>query len=429
MISVQIESKQRELFGLLCLHDFYSDRICRDFDFEPTLETAAVLKNYALVFKSVPFGFLVLYNPDNSVSKLRDMPKGMRLSFKVKNRNLNFMNFSAVPFWPEGCLFHYSNADLAQRKVELQAPKDVHYYFRNIGLNDENKQFLSGASHELLSIRPKKFTLSLSAAAQTGGVSYQDLQVLDEFGQAVAPSGAAYKKRFRDCNKDLFRRYVDHEAQKLKSQGLSLEEIQKRIPEIADRVEAELAGSKSDSQVLDLKHVPAGKYTIGWGGNKKEDLYISDNPGEMLFGMIDIFLDGSKNALLNRSAEADTDVVNAQTFVLGFESRQTYWRYFFLNYANSVVSPLSIRDENNGLKFTSPSESMLEQLGTRTIVSESTEPIALKDRPVHVLYLERMNGKRSMKEIRLPTPGPDMVKPVKDGDGAYKLYSDVFVYL
>jgi len=45
------------------------------------------------------------------------------------------------------------------------------------------------------------------------------------------------------------------------------------------------------------------------------------------------------------------------------------------------------------------------------------------------LYLERMNGKRSMKEIRLPTPGPDMVKPVKDGDGAYKLYSDVFVYL
>lgn len=100
-----------------------------------------------------------------------------------------------------------------------------------------------------------------------------------------------------------------------------------------------------------------------------------------------------------------------------------------MNYANSVVSPLSIRDENNGLSFTEPAEGILEQLGTRTIVSESKEPIALKDRPVHVLFLERMNGKRSMKEIRLPTPGPDMVKPVKFADKGYKLYSDVFVYL
>ena len=57
MINLQIESRHREFFGVLCLHDYYSDKVCRDLEFEPTVETAMLLRNYKLVFKPADFGF------------------------------------------------------------------------------------------------------------------------------------------------------------------------------------------------------------------------------------------------------------------------------------------------------------------------------------------------------------------------------------
>jgi hypothetical protein len=100
-----------------------------------------------------------------------------------------------------------------------------------------------------------------------------------------------------------------------------------------------------------------------------------------------------------------------------------------MNYKNSTVSPLRIRDDLENVSFSEPEEGILETLGTPTIICESESPIAFKERSEYVLFLERVNGKRSMKEIRLPTPAPDMVKPVFTPEKGYRIYSDVFVYL
>jgi hypothetical protein len=428
MINVQIESKQREFFGLLCLHSFYSDNVTRDLEFEPTLETASQLKNYGLVFKAIPFGFLVLYNPDNSIEKLREMPKGMRFSFRIKNTNPNFMNFSHIPFWPEGEVFHYSNAKINRQDLPFNPTKDIYYYFRNLRLGDVRKNVLNLPEHPLVSLRSKKFNMQVGGKDEDG-VNYNSIRIVDEKGEEKDSSGVPYRKRYRDSNRDHFRRHLDHEAMKMKAQGLSPEEIAKRIGEVGDKLEQDMMATKYANHVIDLRHAAYGKYTIEWGGKGKGDVYITDNAAERLFGMLDVFVDGDEDALLNRSAANDSEVVKAQMFVIKYDARQTYWRYHFLNYTNSIVSPLSIRDERNDLSFTEPQSGILEQLGTPTMISESVQPIALKERPDHVLYLERANGKRSMKDVRLPTPGPDMVKPVKVADIGYKMYSDVFVYL
>ena len=106
MINLQVESRHKEFFGVLCMHNYYSDKICRDLEFVPTLETAMLLRNYKLVFKSAAFGFVVLYTPGDSEDRLRKMPPKSRLSFVVKNKNQRFMNFTQIPFWPEGVTFH-----------------------------------------------------------------------------------------------------------------------------------------------------------------------------------------------------------------------------------------------------------------------------------------------------------------------------------
>jgi hypothetical protein len=68
-------------------------------------------------------------------------------------------------------------------------------------------------------------------------------------------------------------------------------------------------------------------------------------------------------------------------------------------------------------------------VGTAIQFCQSETPVPLQDRPTQVLFLARMNGKRSMKEIRLPTPAADRVKPERIPGEGEKIYSEVYVYL
>jgi hypothetical protein len=420
MINLQIESKSREYFGVVCLHSYYREHITRDLEFEPTPDTALLLKNYMLVFKPVPFGFLVLYNPDTSVEKLRKMPKGLRFSFRAINKNPRLMNITEVPFWPEGQVFQYSNLVGEKEEFPFDPPKDAYYFFRNLGIGNVEKKLLHLPQHQLVGLRSKKFNVELSG----DGVRYEDVKIFDEHGLEASPDGVPYRKRLRDANRDLFRRHL-----KLKAQGLSPEEINSRTLELGNIVEQQLTTSYFKSQVIDLRHAPYGKYTIQWGNIGKESAYITDNPSEKVFGMVDIHFDGGEDALLNREAAEDNEVVRPQMYFMKYEARKTYWRYIFMNYKNSNVSPSLIKDEDEKLEFSSPRKGILERIGTPIVWSESLSPIELKEIPERVVLLERMNGKRNMKEIRLPTPSTDMVKPEKSSLDGYKIYSDILVYL
>ncbi|MEM0997914.1 MAG: hypothetical protein AAGN35_12565 [Bacteroidota bacterium] len=428
MINLQIESRFKEFFGVLTLHSYYNDLVTRDLEFEPTPETVQLLRNYQLVFKQLPFGFLVLFHPDYSPPRLASAPKGLRFSFRVKNMNARFMNFSRIPFWPEGVAFHYSNQGGHKADIDLDVPRDVYYYFKQLKVAQVEKKLLHlPEEHALVPLRPRRFSLNISDDSAEAGVSYDELVIRDEFNSDLQPGGAPYKKKFRNAFRHEYRRYLDHETRSLRSENISRDEYDQRFTEISNALEQRMSAERRSSVRVDLSHVPFGKYSLEAGKRGKYDFYVAEDSTGQQFGMVDIYLETPVDALLNRDAELDS-VVNPQIYYLNYEARPTYWRYFFLNYKKSKIAPAGIREENESLEFTPPQEGFVESVGARAFISESTIPLELKDRPQYTLYLDRILGQRNMKEMRLPLPNADMVKPVRSASGE-KIYSDIFVYL
>jgi hypothetical protein len=431
MINLQVESRHKEFFGVLCLHSYYSNSICKDLEFEPTPQTSMLLRNYGLVFKPINFGFVVLYSPDDSKERLREMPAKTRFSFVIKNNNPNFMNFTQVPFWPEGVAFHYSNLSGASKEVKLDIPRDVYYYFKELKVGDVKKKLLHLPEHLLLSRRQSRFNYALQVEDPSSqGVSYDSVVIKDEWGDENLKDGVPYRKRFRDVQREMFRRYFDHACRGLSKENLTVTQKEKRLIEISDQQEKELSAMRMSDQVIDLRHAPFGKYKVQLGDYPPREVLVSENPESQMFGVIDIHVDAPTDALLNRKAEHLDQLINPQLYHLFFEARTTYWRYIFMNYNGSKITAKEVRDENGKLSFTAPVDGQLEQFGTMMQYSESTTPIALKEKPEHVLYLSRMNGKRSMKEIRLPTASSNMVKPERVNDDlSDRIFSEIYVYL
>jgi hypothetical protein len=214
-------------------------------------------------------------------------------------------------------------------------------------------------------------------------------------------------------------------------EDLSPSAKEKRIIEIAEKLEKEMSAKPTFDHMVDLRHAPFGKYTVKLGDFKPLNVYTTEYPEHQAFGILDIHVDSPADALLNRKAENSEDVIQPQLFHIHFQSRETYWRYIFLNYDNSKVTAKHIRDENGNIEFSDPVESKLEQVGSEMHYCESQVPVALKDRPQQILFVSRMNGKRNMKEIRLPTPsGNEMVKPERGRNGEeQRIFSEVYVYL
>lgn len=432
MISLQIDSRHGEFFGVLCLHDYYTDGVSKDLEFEPTPETVSLFRNYKLVFKPADFGFVVLYSPGDSEDRLKKMPLGTRFSFKVRNRNPKFMNFTKIKFWPEGMVFHYSNLAGADEQLEFKPSRDVFYYFKGLKVGDVRKKLLHLPEHEYLSQRQPRFNVGLEGRIKDDkGVSYDSIVITDEAGNAETGGGSPLKRRYRDAQRDMFRRHLDHRTKGLSKEDLPPSVKEKRFIEIADALEKELAATATMDHSIDLRHAPFGKYKVQMGPYEPFQVYVTEYPDTQAFGILDIHVDTAKDALLNRNSENLEDLIQPQLFHIHFQARSTYWRYIFVNYENSKVSPKHVRDENNHIVFSEPVESRLEQVGTEMSYCQSETPVPLKDRPQEVLFVSRMNGKRDMKELRLPTPsGTELVRPERvPGEKEERIYSEVYVYL
>ena len=90
---------------------------------------------------------------------------------------------------------------------------------------------------------------------------------------------------------------------------------------------------------------------------------------------------------------------------------------------------MKLTEEYDRIKFTEPEAGILDNLGTRAMISVSEHPVPLRNKPDYVINLERAIGKRNFRELRLPYPNVDLIKPIKNDEGETKIYSDILVYL
>ena len=91
------QSRFAKILEVRVLHEFYTNRIYNNVTFLPTPESAALIKNYQMLFRSLSNGFVLLYNRNSKVnSPVFDGPLDLQIDMDFTD-NL-FINFTEIPY-------------------------------------------------------------------------------------------------------------------------------------------------------------------------------------------------------------------------------------------------------------------------------------------------------------------------------------------
>jgi len=261
MTYLNIETRHKEFFGLVCYHDYYTKLLCKDLEIQPTEETKDVLRNYFLVFKPLPFGFLVTYSPDESPQRLKDSPKELRLSFEVVSRVNRFVNYTDIPFQSVWEGLHFSNMSDGEIDLELEIPREVYYYFKQLNVASSRKKLLHLPEYTEVISKPRKFNSNVVGDGIAGSeVSYNDIEILDEWGKDTLANGKPLKKDILEVQRVQIGRHLQQKEKILRREGLRGDELEKRLFEMKNNVGDDLASKLSHSHTFDLRHAPYGLY-------------------------------------------------------------------------------------------------------------------------------------------------------------------------
>ena len=85
------------LFSIRFLHDYYGGD-STDISIRPTADCEEVLRNYGLLFKSIPGGGLVLFSLNEKKEIHRKIQAITRFRFLLNLRNSAFENFTSLPY-------------------------------------------------------------------------------------------------------------------------------------------------------------------------------------------------------------------------------------------------------------------------------------------------------------------------------------------
>ncbi len=145
---INVATEWSKLFKVKCLHDFYSDDICKDLIFKPTDQTLRDMRNLRLVYREQAGGFIVLCKKTSTLPLLKNRYSGLKkLSFFLDVKGENFYNYSDIPFSSFEKIHYISNsADRKKAKEGVYIHKQEH-----LDLDEANR----------LGIRPKFFSINL----------------------------------------------------------------------------------------------------------------------------------------------------------------------------------------------------------------------------------------------------------------------------
>lgn len=128
--------KFEKLFSVRLLHEFYIDRKCNDFEFQPTSACQKSLDGHGLLFISCSNGFDVLFKQiDDQNTPFIIIDVDIDFSFVIKSINNHFLGFTKIPKSRNG-VFYFSNrgVDVKLKEIILDKTKFpvdnnlLHYY-------------------------------------------------------------------------------------------------------------------------------------------------------------------------------------------------------------------------------------------------------------------------------------------------------------
>jgi hypothetical protein len=119
--SYRFVTKFTEVFSCVFLHGYYEGEICTDLSFQPTTQTKFLIKNYNLIFKLRPGGFVLAVNSDKDFSNII-YKDPFELEFEFKFTNPHFFSITVLLNNPE---VRYLINDNLESSVQLGASEGV----------------------------------------------------------------------------------------------------------------------------------------------------------------------------------------------------------------------------------------------------------------------------------------------------------------
>ena len=185
-----------------------------------------------------------------------------------------------------------------------------------------------------------------------------------------------------------------------------------------------------DNYLFQLSNLPQGRYTILEDGKERYQFaYVNQQiPRGAGVAMITVSINGNDKKDLMEQLERG-EVLKSKEYLLHFDSRSTYWKYFIVSKYKLPLEKSGIQSENEDVTFNGPEKVKLPN-GDMAYVFEASKPLPLNEIPKYNLKLSK-NKKAGNGEAylnRLPTPSPDSIKP-ESRDASAKVFSELIVYL
>lgn len=176
-IKIDVNSHWGTFIRVKFMHNYYSNKLCNDFEVVPTQETIDFMKNYRLLFKPEKIGFSILHREGTTSAYFKDSDlTNKKLSFVLRNTNANFINFSELPFLENESIYYFSNSDVSLSKDKA---KLLH-----------NGKDVSKSKNQLLYLMPKMFNFTFP-----NPIKFSEIQILDNFGNKIEFGGNNSSKK------------------------------------------------------------------------------------------------------------------------------------------------------------------------------------------------------------------------------------------
>ncbi len=310
------------LFMIEMLHDFYKDGKCSDFRFIPSAETAAHLRNYNALCKTVGNKFVVLIKTDETGKPFAPINPEHKFSFFIELMKPLFMTVSNLDLAALAQKrFYFTN--LHQNKVTVSAGNDLLYLSKSIASYNAATAYNPG-------------DLVISA-----GIVYECIDA----STGNLPTAAAFWKS-RELNQytsagDLVQFIPQQYLFKVNPAAIVMNITVFALNitnNLFDRVvlQQKINFESAQEQVsVDLSSLPEGRYKVVINANTYE-VYISNNAVyQNMFAAVDLYAHlpaGTDFAFTDAAGKLKDQVVASKnvwlTYTIRFANRMAFWKYF-----------------------------------------------------------------------------------------------------
>ncbi|MEL6865371.1 MAG: hypothetical protein AAFP19_13175 [Bacteroidota bacterium] len=330
-----------KLFEVRILHTYYSENQSPDFELVPTQKSVQILRNLRLKMRPLNNG-LAVYAPISNSDLLLEFPFELTdqivFSFELKLTNPHFLNFTNLPLDLANNIIYYLTNKNTNSRVVTDFGTDSLLLLCNAA-----EEFVSDADHIIL--RPKNFKHIFASPVNNFKFEVDGNPIDDPYTTSI---------------------------------------------------KTEEANEEYD---LDLSGISDGRHSLTTD-TSTEEIYLSNEVARSSpFGLVEIFHNSDIDSSY-RFVNADKEI-EAKTYYLTFDQRETIWRYIFSDGIDDVIFDALVFD-NDGVK------GWLQTKAARGL-SQNYQLLTVK-----------VEG----KDINLPNPSIHIVVP---DESTSAIYSEVYI--